>query len=88
MTFLWTKCIFHFEIHRKISMKIFHKYGMPWGYVKLCTKSEIKKIWYLGRYGLLSKMTRLESAYFSYKCQFNDHMFNIYFIYLVSRSIQ
>ena len=39
---------------------------MPWGYVKLFTKSNIKKKYYWRRYGLLPRMSRLEWAYCTY----------------------
>ena len=52
-TFSW---IFHFSLidfSWKIFENLFHKWGTPWGYMKLTTRSKKSKTYYLGKYGLL-----------------------------------
>ena len=48
------------DFSKKIYEILFHKWGMPWRYVKLGTKSKIKKTYYWGRNDLLPRMPQLE----------------------------
>ena len=62
-SFSW---IFHFlliDFSKKIIEHFFHKCLMPWGYVKLFTRSKKKKTYFGGSHGFLCRMLGLERDY-------------------------